>query len=465
MGLFEPVVVTQVQVGAGSPLGTFYGSVGTTGYGNVDSGLDNEKQVFTNLKDIQDNYGSDSAIYGSALLQFLTGGQKIFVVQASSSAGVGDSFQVGDAATKKFTVVGVVDQILKGSLVVEINSVQKTEGTDYIVDYSNGDVYFKTPPPNGSPDGDLDFVWRESTPAQIATALDELLFDRIEFIGLAYLFKNSYCDELLTHITEAKSDNKLREAVYAGQYLDATTIKTTATTNDSSRMSLWANRSGYGGNQAASVDSSLTWLEFTDPASAVLGVISARKPWKSLHRRNVRGINYYKQWTRTEVGDEATPDSLIGKNINIFVRNVINAIVINEGTTNDQSRQVRWLDDQRTIDLADDRLKTKLSSSNVVGESDILLEDILAIDRLAYSVLMDLYRVKAIANPNDTFPVHGVQAIDFELKKVLLTPAVDRTPAQNQYLIDRTGDRTAPMAVFIDHRGQVHRILIDLGQF
>jgi hypothetical protein len=55
----------------------------------------------------------------------------------------------GDGSTKTFSL-GQED-IVHGTLVVKVNNVTKTEGTDYTVDYKYGKITFATAPGNAVP--------------------------------------------------------------------------------------------------------------------------------------------------------------------------------------------------------------------------------------------------------------------------------------------------------------------------
>lgn len=462
MVVVDPIVVTQIAQGTFSPAGTYYGSGLLVGYGNVSTDYDEKLYVFTDLNDIEDYYGSDSALYAAAYLFFLNGGSELWCVQHKSSAGAGDT-QSGNATGKirTFTIAGVVTQVLKGSLTITVDLAAQTEGIDYIVDYSQGIVHFKVPPADGV--DNVVFAWEEATTTNIEDALEVAETELIEMVSLAYLFGNTYLTQLKTHLTTVYSAGLPRIGFIAGLYLDASATETLGSNADSKRISVWSNRSGYRGTDA---DPDSDWLDFVDPASIVMGISAARKPWLSLHARPVSNLNYYQQWTTTEIGDEDLGTGLLGSRVNIFFRNRYlgrHAVSIWKGFTSEQAKTLPFVHLQRTLDFATDRLKAGLILSTIFGELAINYTDMESLYNKAFNVLLEMHRLGAIANPYDLPYTHYLSAVDFPVFRALSKTPQQRTSQENSLIqtIQNTGKPT--MRANIDHEGALLELPIELA--
>lgn len=463
MSFGNPVQVNQVSTGTGQEVRVSdrIGAIVGYGSGSGDYG-DNVAVQLTNLSTISDEYGADSAIYKAAYLISLNAGglgQGLWIVQHASSAGAGDT-QDGDGNTKEFTIAGVVTQVLRGSLTVTVGTLQ-TEGTDYIVDYSNGIVYFNEAPPTGT--DNVVFAWREATTTHIDNALAELEKIDLNFVCLAYVFDATLLARLTTHVTNTESEDYLRMGFMSGKHDEYTDILALATANDYKRIAIFANRSGWKGT------SNQNWLEFRDPAAIAIGLGMRTIAGDSFHYKDVFGYNLNGQFTSVQIGNYTNLTGMLGKGINIFFDprwKPGTGVSVWGGYTNDQNRLVPYIDKQRAYDYGDHRIKAALAGSSAIfGTMKVArASDVEAVATTIFNVLTELER-KGMINPPNELPAkfEGLVPIDWELLYIMRKAPEDRTSYENTLIITSEAARHSDLNVNCDYLDALHTLSINLA--
>lgn len=101
-----------------------------------------------------------------------------------------DAFD-GDGSTKEFTLT--YDDVLHGSVTVTVDDDEKTEGTDYTVDYEAGKITFVSAPGNGSGNVVVDYSYFAAEPS--AVLIEDVSQNQSPATAKVRLFGIVYKDE------------------------------------------------------------------------------------------------------------------------------------------------------------------------------------------------------------------------------------------------------------------------------
>jgi hypothetical protein len=469
------VTINQITTGTASPLPIAYSVCGMVGTGVTNPNEDGIHYIYTKLSDILTRHG-DGSLYRGALLAFQNGCNKLHAVQTEISVESSDQDIATTSGTRDYAITGNADLasaniIAPGTLDVEYDPlgtpVSFTEGEDYLVDYSNSKIHLKENPATLATGLRItyDYFIPGTTSTGLQDALEVLDDKNINVICAPYAYKSAMVAKLKDQVVSAESAGYFRVGLATGQYLDATTIQTTANTNAYPRMAFCANRCGFQGNYPNLTDlASDTWMEFVDPTSAIMGLIAQRKPWQSIHNQIVTGTNWYGQFTTAELGDLETPASLFGKRI--FVLNDPrflsgSDIVVWQGWVTDSN--VQFVDVQRTIDYVDFRIKAALSTSSVAGNLAVSRSGLEVIYTKIIGILKEIYRDGGINDPELLKTTHGYDAVDLEALNIFRKPAKDRTDDEEAYLQTAQNNREIDGIISFDYQGAIHTFALDLA--
>jgi hypothetical protein len=398
-------------------------------------------------------YGHTSA-YRYIREMMANGGRKIYVIEPAVSAEQTDSSQAGNGTAKVFTIAGMLAfHPVPGTLEVAVSAVNKEENIDYIVDYSSKKVHFRTAPANLAP---IVFKWKEYTVVGLQAAFAKLETVQAVLAGLAYGFHPTLVAELKTFTNNCYTRYRPKLAFYTGAYKDATTILTTAVTNASDFMVAWANRSGYFNDKMT--DPSLTWLQFIDPASCMLGVAARVNEWDSLHEETVSNLNHDGEWTSSEI------TALSAVFVNFFTVNVPgNGFIAKNGWTTGASGEYRWIDKIRTWIFFAFQINNDLYVRNLIGNVPVNEPALLTVEQTILNTLKSASRLGVIADPDQMFDTHGVNPVESELLVAIKTPPSQRTPAQEELIQNTQELRDVELNVSFDYQGSIHTLTINLG--
>jgi len=377
-------------------------------------------------------------LYRAAYDYFANGGRELYIVEYDLEDEVNASYDGAD--NKEVDVSGDITlQMEAGSVKVEVDNtakdgtalVQLEENVDYVVDYSNGKVCLKVAAATGT--SNVKVTWQEVTSANMEAALSQIETVTVNVVAAAYQFNSTLVGKLKTHCVTAASGGKPRITFINGQWLDATDILTTATTLDSTRVALFANRCGY--YDATATDPSANWLEFKDFAVAMGGVACSNYPWESMHFKGVTGINWHGQYNSTDmqslldayINVAFDPDWLLGE-----------GVVCNQGWTIDSTREFPWIDEIRTYDYIDNLIKSQLTNPAIVGHVKLgSPTDIAVVRGKLLTVQSALFAAGAIYNPDNLRGRYGVDPVVFPLYDALLAAQQNNaTELQKQTIQD-----------------------------
>jgi len=101
-----------------------------------------------------------------------------------------DTFD-GDGSTKEFALT--YDDILHGSVTVTVDNDEKTEGTDYTVDYEAGKIIFGTAPASGTGNIVVDYSYFAAEPS--AVLIEDVSQNQSPATAKVRLFGIVYKDE------------------------------------------------------------------------------------------------------------------------------------------------------------------------------------------------------------------------------------------------------------------------------
>jgi len=464
MADLEPVVVIKSTGGRTTPGSVQYSVCAMAGIGGGDH-IGEVRGPFSRLSDILDEYPDrgtytgHNALYRAANDFFANGGRELYLSECQVSSEVTQT-EDGDASTKEFTIPGITLEVGVGTLTVEHPvATFLTEGTDYVVDYSNGKVCFKTAPAVGV--ANIQFKYKETTAAFLESALDLLASYPINLVCAAFCFHPTLAGEVKDHIDAAKSAGRARLGFVSGQWGDATTILTTASTVASEHIAIQANRAGFYNKDAT--DPSLSWFEFKDPSACLSGIASANKPWESLHFKPVQNLNWYGNFSTT---DET---ALVAAFINLFRDPAYYAgtsKVCHQAYTLDPTAEFRWIDDIRLYDYIDNLMKATLSVPEVIGHLTIDGPDMEFLYNKMKFILVGLYREGAIANPDDLpfTSEDGREAVYMELVDIFRKDITERNAYEKAFVQSAQITREVVAYVNYDSKGAVHKITVYLGK-
>jgi len=437
----NPVKVIRSSSGQVAAVAVQFTMFGIVGAGSGDH--ENEvRGPFTSLAEVLADYpdvvatSGHTGVYRAAYDYFQNGGQQLYICEYELETEVTDT-QNGTGAKKEFAITAAAQPEV-GTLKVEVNSATLTEGVDYIVDYSNYKVCLKTAPITGT--GNVVFKFKETTTAHVEAALASLESVTVNVVCAAYQFNDTMLAKVKDHCVSATSSGKPRICFLNGVYFDVTDILTMATSLDSERVAIFANRCGY--YNASLADPSQSWLEFKDYAVAEGGIACSNYPWESLHFKAVKGVNWYNQFSSTDLATLLShfinvgfdPDWLLGA-----------GIVTNQAWVIDSTRAFQWIDEIRTFDYIDNTIKSVLTTPAFIGHLKINRPPDMGLLKSSLNTISNaLYQVGAVYNPALLKDRFGVDPVVLPIYDALLAEqAGSATDVQKSLITNSENSRHA----------------------
>jgi hypothetical protein len=414
------------------------------------------------------DYDGHSAVYRWAREFMANGARRLYVVEPTVSAmqtitmtGTG-SKRVFDLIADKTGGAGALTlSPIPGTVHVEYPiGTDLVENVDWIADWSQGIIYFKTAPAAAA--DNVQVSWNEYTAANVATAFALLENVPVTIVGGAYFASDngnySLIDEIRDHVDAAAALFWYRRGYGAAYWGDVATIAAKAYNNPD--ISLYTHKSGYFNDNIT--DPSVSWLEFKDPSAVVAGIKAAREAWKSLHDKPTQNLNMKLGFNSTQVA------TLTAAWVNYFADDGTGTFRIKgEGVTNEGSSAIyRWDDARDTWILVGNRIYDGLYAANIIGNIQIERGQILAMEQTIFTILVQLFKDGAIGDPRllQFNTVDQLRPINSQLVDALRTAPEDRTPEQVKYIQDAQNvTRSETMRIYYDYQGALHFLDIYLG--
>jgi len=452
----NPVKVIRSSSGQVAAVAVQFTMFGIVGAGHGDH-VNEVRGPFTNLAEVLADYPDNDAksghtgVYRAAYDYFQNGGLQLYICEYALEAEA-TSTQNGDGTTKEFTITAAAQPEV-GTLKAEVDSTVLTEGVDYIVDYSNYKVCFKTAPSHAT--GNVVIKYKLTTTAHVEAALASLESVTVNVVCAAYQFNPDMLAKVKDHCISATSSGKPRICFLNGLYLDVTDILTMATAEDSERVAIFANRCGYYDDSLG--DPSQSWLEFKDYAVAEGGVACSNYPWESLHFKAVKGINWHGQFSSTDLNTLLSafinvafdPDWLIGA-----------GVVTNQAWVIDSTRAFQWIDEIRTYDYIDNTIKSVLTTPAFIGHLKINRPPDMGLLKTSLNTISNaLYQVGAVYNPALLKDRFGVDPVVLPIYDALLAEQAGTATDVQKRLITTAEDSRHADAYFSYREGAaIHTI-------
>jgi hypothetical protein len=417
-----------------SPAQRAYGNLGIAGYGM--SGSLTEAKVFEKQSDVETEYGAASAIAKAASLAFQNGAKTIYAIRATATAATQQLFN-GDDSTKIFSLNLSADGWPeRGSVDVEVDSVAQVEGTDYDVDYGNGDIIFVTAPATGTSNITVDFNVISST--NLETALGILLDSPVQLVVGAMMFDPALLTEIKDHVVAASASGFERMGIAMLPNGNSSgTVETVAVVGTGGALT----------NQDRMICFGHATLE--DVAAACAGLIAKYEPWVSIILKPTSGIVKERDLTSTE------ETALLTLQVNPIVDVVLipgSGLYTGEGFTLSGDATKLYIDVMRVIDDITFRLKSGLTNPNTIGTLKINAEGL----RTLRGQIRGIMAPRVKAGEIDSFEV------EVPLLPIATIPASERTTEQQTELNNAKASRTVEVDVSIEYSGAIHSISINL---
>lgn len=343
-----------------------YSNIGLVGRALGSGFTVDTKYQIDNPRTAKDLFGVESALYKSILHLFENGATTVYAVPADVTSET-QVTKSGDDNTVEFDIGDIPSQPLDS---VTIASVPQVEGTDFIVDYGNGKITFTTAPPTGTDNIAIDFS--KHTVAQIQSALSILeLKKNIQIVLGAMMFESTLLSEIKDHADTmlAVGARGARMAVFMLKKGETTT--TLATTLAGYKNILIAHNS----------------LE--DVASILAGRIAGLRPWDSLIKRSLEGLNQTLSFTPTEQGNFDDEQIIFTYEDNL-------GFVVSTAFTLDSTGNLLRIDRVRTLLYIAAQLEASLDSINVIGTLRMNLNGLSELNSYIESVLQPFVNIGAI---------------------------------------------------------------------
>jgi hypothetical protein len=315
--------------------------------------------VYTVLSPTSGNslFGSDSALANAISLAFENGASRVIAVPVGVTAEAPDSFTVTGSQTE-FVLTGGLPAMPLDS--VTVDSVLQTEGTDFTVDYGNATIIFATAP-EAAADIDVEFSSYDAT--NFGLGLAALEDETVQLVCGAYLFDATILEDIKDHCIDMSTIDA-RQAAHNLKNGEAST--TLDTTLESEYSILVAHNSELG-----------------DPASALLGLISSKKPWESVEMKPIKGLGLVNRFTPTE------RDTLMNQNIVILdkPRRYSGGFVVRNAKTLSSESALTKIYIVRIAIFMKNLVENGLTNPNVIGEMQMNKEGLAELDSFILSIV------------------------------------------------------------------------------
>ena len=410
------------------------------------------------------DYDGHSAVYRWCREFMANGARKLYVVEPTISA-LQTITCTGNGSKRSFDLIvdktggagALTRSPIPGTLHVEHPiATDLVENTDYIVDWSQGIVYFKTAPAAGA--NNIQISWNEYTTTNVSNAFNLLENKEIKLVGGAYFPSDNsgydLIDEIRDHITAVNSLRNYRHAFIGGYYGDVANI--VAKAYSSRFISKYASRSGYFNDNL--LDPSISWLEFVDLTAVVAGIYASRNPWVSGHEKVAVNLNQRDDFNSTQMA------TLNAGYTNYFRFDGRDSYRLYQGYTSEGASAIdRYVDSNRLWIYVGDVVYNDLLSKNIIGNVQIERDQMLTVEQTMFNSLIKIYREGGIGNPKELFDSVGLKPINSQLIDALKKAPSDRTTAENDYIQAAQLSRSEDVRMYYDALGSLHELIIYLG--
>lgn len=458
-----------------SPIAEPQNIIGIVGYGRGDhiGSLRGPYQSLSEAADEMDNlsggtpdldYSGHSAAYRWIRDCMKNGSRKIYVVETAVSV-LQTITMTGNGTKRAFDLI--VDKTggagaltlspVPGTLEVQYPLANKlVDGVDYIVDWSQGIVYFKTAPAAAA--NNIQVTWKEYTAAGLATSFAILETAPTKIVAGAYAFSDngaySLQDAVRDHVDNMHTRHNQRRGIIAGYYKDVANIAALAWDNE--WLTAFANRCGYFNTNVT--DPSLTWKEFTDPTAKVAGIAGARAPYVSLHEKKVTEPDQFDDFTST---DMATLEAAF---VNYFQSDGLGNFTIKNGYCFETAvATYRFFDSVGLWIYVGDTIYADLQANNLMGNVQIERDQIGAVKNTIIFALEKLHNEGAIGDPKTFYDMFGFENIASQLFSALEKDVADRSAAEKAYILAARASRKESGKVYYEDQGWLHYLDLYLG--
>jgi hypothetical protein len=344
-----------------------------------------------------------------------------------------------------------------GTLTVEHPLLTKlVDGVDYIVDWSQGKIKFKTAPAAGA--NNIQVTWKEYTAANLATSFAIMETVPITIVGAAYAMSDnggySLADTIRDHCDFMATRLNPRGGLIAGFYGDVAAIAALAWNND--WLASFANRCGYFNDNLT--DPSQTWLEFGDPTARVAGIAAARAPGTSLHDKIVQEANQYDDFTSTNM---ATLEAAF---VNYFQSDGLGNYRIKNGFNYETgTARFRYWDSMQLWIYVANTIYADLETAQLMGNVQIERDQIGAVKNTILFALEKLANESRIGNPKNFELIYKFPNIASQLFDALEKDVSERTAAETAYILAARASRREAAKVYYEDLGWLHYLDVYLG--
>lgn len=410
------------------------------------------------------DFAGHSAAYRWCRDFMANGARKLYVVEPTLSA-LQTITMTGNATKKSFDLI--IDKTggagaltlspVPGTLSVEHPLLTKlVDGVDYIVDWSQGIVHFKTAPAAAA--NNIQVTWKEYTAANLTSAFVKLENYPVRLTTCAYAASDnggySLLSEIKTHVDACATRLNPRMGYITGYKGNSVQLLALAM-NDPWIIANF-NLSGY--FNALITDPTTSWREFTDPTSVIIGLAAAREPWVTLHEKAAQNLNQVADPTSTEV------TNLSAGFVNYFQFDGYSSYRFkNYYTFEGATPRFRFGDSGLLWIYVSDTIYTDLLNNNIIGNVQIERDQIAKVKQTMYLSLKKLHKQSAIGDPDKLYITHGVYPINSVLFDAIELDESERTPAQEAYIQSVQSTRAETVRVYYDELGWLHYLDVYLG--
>jgi hypothetical protein len=409
-----------------------YGNLGIAGFGV--SGSQTEAKVFETQSAIEAEYGADSAIAKAASLAFQNGAKTIYCIRAAGTAATQQNF-VGDGVQTVFQLSLTEGFPQQGSLLVEVDSVEQIEGTDYYVDYGNGTINFYVAP-GDTLTVDVDFNYIAA--ADLQTALALFANQPINIVVGAMIYESPLLEKIKDHVNAASADGfeRIGVAMLPNGNSDGT-VNSIAVVGVGGSITNEERMACFG---STSVD---------DIAAACAGMIAKFEPWISIILKPLSGVVQLTKFTTTELTDLKALQVNAVIDVDIIVGSGLYTV---EGFNLAADASRLYIDIIRVIDDISFRLKSGLTNPNTIGTLKINAEGLRTLRSQVRAIMANRERAGEIDSFDVAVPLLAIAAI----------PTAERTDEQQAELNNAKSTRQVDVDVGIVYSGAMHAITVNL---
>lgn len=387
---------------------------------------------FSNLSDIQSEYGAGSAIARSASYAIQNGSNPIICVPFAAT--INDYVQGGTPGEETYSVSATSKVLtLYPSFPIQIfeNGVTLKEGADpnlhdFYVDVSNKTIYFHTARLYV---GSIQFkvVDYTSGASDSDTAFTNLESEVANIVNLAYSSGNSDAQSRLRdHLVSTATGSKPRLGI-TGMAKDDASVTTPVATLAYHKIILVAHKS------------------LADVSAIVAGVISTLQPWQSTHTRAVIGDISDDNFTDNEYDVTFKGAQVIALYNSQY--NTGTTFRIFESTTLSNDGFLKYIDASRVVLDVDFKVKAALSNPSLL--QDLKLGTTQGVSKLRTALNVLLNGMVNIGEINSYIAV-------IPLAQIVAKPASERTTEETQRLNLAVSTRTFDVDIDIVYEGQTH---------